>query len=50
MIMYAGLVQLLGEELLSEKSYSVLTFRARLEAIIALILGCLLMAMIAIWA
>lgn len=48
--MYAGLVQLLGEELLSEKSYSKFTFRARLEAIIALIFGCLLMAMVAIWA
>lgn len=50
MIMYAGLVQLLGEDLLSEKSYQTLSLRRRAEAVIALILGCALMAMIAEWA
>ncbi|KAK4499819.1 hypothetical protein PRZ48_008005 [Zasmidium cellare] len=50
MIMYAGLVQLLGEDLLSEKSYKTLSLRARAEAVVALLLGCGLMAMIAIWA
>lgn len=50
MIMYAGLVQLLGEDLLSEKSYKTLRLRARVEAVVALLLGCGLMAMIAIWA
>ncbi|KAF2168800.1 hypothetical protein M409DRAFT_65191 [Zasmidium cellare ATCC 36951] len=50
MIMYAGLVQLLGEDLLSEKSYRILSLRARAEAVVALLFGCGLMAMIAIWA
>jgi zinc transporter 1/2/3 len=50
MIMYAGLVQLLGDDLLSEKSYWTLSLRSRAEAVIALLLGCALMAIIAIWA
>ena len=50
MIMYAGLVQLLGEDLLSEDSYRQLSVRSRVEATTALVLGCGLMAMIAIWA
>lgn len=50
MIMYAGLVQLLGEDLLSERSYQTMSLRARAEAVMALLLGCGLTAMIAIWA
>jgi zinc transporter 1/2/3 len=50
MIMYAGLVQLLGEDLLSEKSYRTLSLRSRVEAVVALLLGCGLMAIVAIWA
>jgi len=50
MILYAGLVQLLGEDLLSEASYSKLSSRDRAGAVIAVLLGCCLMAMIAIWA
>ena len=50
MILYAGLVQLLGEELLSEKSYIEYKLRARVEAVVSVIAGALLMSMIAIWA
>ncbi|KAK5175052.1 uncharacterized protein LTR77_000189 [Saxophila tyrrhenica] len=50
MILYAGLVQLLGEDLLSEKSYATLSTRSRLEAVAALVFGCGIMAAMATWA
>ena len=50
MIMYAGLLQLFGEDLLSKENYKKLSLRTRFEDVLALVLGCCLTTMTAIWA
>lgn len=50
LLVFAGLVQLLAEDFLSDKSYSVLKGRRRWEAFSAVIGGATLMALVGAWA
>lgn len=50
LLLYAGLVQLLAEDLLSDQSYATLQGRRRLEACGAVIAGSMLMALVGAWA
>jgi len=50
LLLFAGLVQLLAEDFLSEKSYGVLKGKRRLHAYLAVIGGALLMALVGAWA
>lgn len=50
LLLFAGLVQLLAEDFLSEGSYSVLRGQKRVHAFIAVILGATLMALVGAWA
>lgn len=50
LLLFAGLVQLLAEDFLSDKSYGILTGRRRLEAFSAVIGGATLMALVGAWA
>ncbi|RDL33328.1 Uncharacterized protein BP5553_08767 [Venustampulla echinocandica] len=50
LLLFAGLVQLLAEDFLSDKSYGILKGRRRLEAFIAVISGAVLMALVGAWA
>lgn len=50
LLLFAGLVELLAEDFLSDKSYEVLTGRRRLEACGAVVAGGLLMALVGAWA
>jgi zinc transporter 1/2/3 len=50
LLLFAGLVQLLAEDFLSDKSYGILKGRRRLEAFCAVIGGALLMALVGAWA
>jgi zinc transporter ZupT len=50
LLLFAGLVQLLAEDFLSDKSYTVLKGRRRWEAFCAVIGGSLLMALVGAWA
>jgi len=50
LLLFAGLVQLLAEDFLSDKSYGILKGRMRWEAFCAVIGGALLMALVGAWA
>jgi solute carrier family 39 (zinc transporter), member 1/2/3 len=50
LLLFAGLVQLLAEDFLSDKSYGILKGRRRWEAYGAVIGGSLLMALVGAWA
>ncbi|OAP57160.1 hypothetical protein AYL99_07898 [Fonsecaea erecta] len=50
LLLFAGLVQLIAEDFLSEKSYEVLTGQRRIEACLAVGLGGLLMAIVGAFA
>lgn len=50
LLLFAGLVQLLAEDFLSDKSYGMLKGRRRLEAFCAVIGGATLMALVGAWA
>jgi zinc transporter 1/2/3 len=50
LLLFAGLVQLLAEDFLSEKSYSTLKGEKRLHAFLAVIGGATLMALVGAWA
>ncbi|KAM4058632.1 ZIP zinc transporter [Hirsutella rhossiliensis] len=50
LLLYAGLVQLLAEDFLTEKSYTVLKGRKRLHAFLAVVGGALLMALVGAFA
>jgi len=50
LLIFAGLVQLLAEDFLSDKSYHILKGRRRLEAFCAVLGGATLMALVGAWA
>lgn len=50
LLLYAGLVQLLAEDLLSERSWETLRGKQRKVACAAVFVGALLMALIGAWA
>ncbi|KAH8813057.1 Zinc/iron permease [Xylogone sp. PMI_703] len=50
LLLFAGLVQLLAEDFLSDKSYGILKGRSRIEAFSAVISGSLLMSLVGAWA
>lgn len=50
LLLFAGLVQLLAEDFLSEKSYQVLKGRRRLHAFLAVVAGAFLMAAVGAFA
>lgn len=50
LLLYAGLVQLLAEDFLSDASYMELRGRRRLQACGAVIAGAMLMALVGVWA
>lgn len=50
LLLFAGLVQLLGEDFLTEKSYKLLTGRKRMRAFVAVTAGAALMAMVGAFA
>lgn len=50
LLLYAGLVQLLAEDFLSEKSFKVLQGRKRLHAFLAVVAGAILMAVVGAFA
>ncbi|OWP04814.1 hypothetical protein B2J93_4096 [Marssonina coronariae] len=50
LLLFSGLVQLLAEDFLSEKSYGVLQGRRRIQAFGAVLAGASLMALVGAWA
>ncbi|KAH9223145.1 Zinc/iron permease [Leptodontidium sp. 2 PMI_412] len=50
LLLFAGLVQLLAEDFLSDKSYGILKGRRRWEAFSAVLAGASLMALVGAWA
>lgn len=50
LLLYAGLVQLLAEDFLSDSSYTELRGKRRLQACGAVVAGALLMALVGVWA
>lgn len=50
LLLFAGLVELLAEDFLSDRSYEVLRGRRRLEACAAVVAGGALMALVGAWA
>ncbi|RDA86871.1 hypothetical protein CP532_1425 [Ophiocordyceps camponoti-leonardi (nom. inval.)] len=50
LLLYAGLVQLLAEDFLTEKSYKVLKGKKRLRAYLAVVAGAVLMALVGAFA
>ncbi|KAF4505487.1 hypothetical protein G6O67_007431 [Ophiocordyceps sinensis] len=50
LLLYAGLVQLLAEDFLTEKSYAILKGRKRLHAFLAVVGGTVLMALVGAFA
>ncbi|CAK4033638.1 Zinc-regulated transporter 2 [Lecanosticta acicola] len=50
LLLYAGLVQLLAEDFLSDQSYQELRGKRRLQACAAVVAGALLMALTGVWA
>jgi len=50
LLLFAGLVQLLAEDFLSDKSYGKLKGRKRVEAFVSVIAGATLMALVGAWA
>lgn len=50
LLLFAGLVELLAEDFLSDKSYKVLRGRKRIEAGVSVVAGGMLMALVGAWA
>ncbi|PBP24262.1 zip family zinc transporter [Diplocarpon rosae] len=50
LLLFSGLVQLLAEDFLSEKSYGILRGRRRVQAFSAVLAGASLMAFVGVWA
>jgi zinc transporter 1/2/3 len=50
LLLFAGLVELLAEDFLSDESYVVLTGRRRIEACLAVMGGAMGMALVGAWA
>ncbi|USW54929.1 Putative zinc/iron permease [Septoria linicola] len=50
LLIYAGLVQLLAEDFLSEASYAELRGKRRIQACASVVAGCTLMALVGVWA
>ena len=50
LLLFAGLVELLAEDFLSDRSYEVLKGKRRLEACVAVVGGGMLMALVGAWA
>ena len=50
LLLFAGLVELLAEDFLSDNSYVTLTGKRRLEACAAVVGGAFLMALVGAWA
>lgn len=50
LLLFAGLVELLAEDFLSDRSYNVLNGRRRIQACVAVIAGAALMALVGAWA
>lgn len=50
LLLFAGLVELMAEDFLSEKSYETLQGRRRIEASAAVVAGSMLMALVGAWA
>ena len=50
LLLFAGLVELLAEDFLSDRSYEILRGRRRLEACAAVVAGSMLMALVGAWA
>ncbi|KAF4968982.1 hypothetical protein FZEAL_10310 [Fusarium zealandicum] len=50
LLLYAGLVQLLAEDFLTEKSYKVLKGKKRLQAYLSVVAGAMLMALVGAFA
>lgn len=50
LLLFAGLVELLAEDFLSDRSYEVLRGKRRLEACAAVVAGGALMALVGAWA
>ncbi|KAJ3491329.1 hypothetical protein NLG97_g5609 [Lecanicillium saksenae] len=50
LLLYAGLVQLLAEDFISEKSYKILKGRKRLHAYLSVVAGATLMALVGAFA
>lgn len=50
LLLFAGLVQLLAEDFLSDVSYGMLQGKKRVQAYVSVILGAILMALVGAWA
>ena len=50
LLLFAGLVQLLAEDFLSDGSYFILRGKRRVQAYISVVLGAILMALVGAWA
>ena len=50
LLLYAGLVQLLAEDFISEKSYKILKGKKRLHAYLCVVAGATLMALVGAFA
>ncbi len=50
LLLFAGLVQLLAEDFLSDNSYGILQGQRRVKAYVAVVLGAVLMALVGAWA
>jgi zinc transporter 1/2/3 len=50
LLLFAGLVQLLAEDFLADKSYTILQGKKRVHAYMAVLGGALLMALVGAWA
>ncbi|KAK2759077.1 hypothetical protein FQN54_003176 [Arachnomyces sp. PD_36] len=50
LLLFAGLVELLAEDFLSDRSYEILRGRRRMEACVAVAGGAMLMALVGAWA
>lgn len=50
LLLFAGLVQLLAEDFLSDVSYGMLQGKKRIQAYVSVILGAILMALVGAWA
>lgn len=50
LLLFAGLVELLAEDFLSDKSYEILQGKKRLQACASVVAGSLLMALVGAWA
>jgi len=50
LLVFAGLVELLAEDFLSDTSYETLKGRRRVEACVSVLAGAILMALVGAWA